>query len=82
MKKMSAVYTFDYQKAKPDRFTSRMQESPLVVVLDPDVARVFTSAEEVNQALRALISAMPVRPTEAVGTDLAQQGKKSNELRG
>ena len=62
---MSAEYTFDYQKAKPNRFASRMQAAPVVVVLDPDVARVFTSGEEVNQALRALISAMPKRPTAA-----------------
>ncbi len=56
---MSAEYTFDYKKAKPNRFARRMKDSPLVVVLDPDVAKVFTSTEEVNKALRALISAMP-----------------------
>jgi hypothetical protein len=56
---MSAEYKFDYKKAKPNRFASRMEDSPLVVVLDPDVAEVFTSAEEVNKALRALISAIP-----------------------
>ena len=58
---MSAEYKFDYKKAKPNRFASRMKDSPLVVVLDPDVAKVFTSAEEVNKALRALISAMHAR---------------------
>ena len=56
---MSAEYKFDYEKAKPNRFASRMQEAPMVVVLDPDVAKIFTSGEEVNKALRALISAMP-----------------------
>ncbi len=60
---MSAEYKFDYKKAKPNRFASRMKDSPLVVVVDPDVARVFTSAEQVNKALRALISAMPEPPT-------------------
>lgn len=54
---------FDYEKAKPNRFASRMQEAPMVVVLDPDVAKIFTSGEEVNKALRALISAMPMHPT-------------------
>jgi len=62
---ISAEYKFDYKKAKPNRFASRMQESPLVVILDPDVAKIFTSAKEVNQALRALISAMPKHPTAA-----------------
>ncbi len=56
---MSAEYRFDYKKAKPNRFVSRMNEGARVVVLDPDVAEVFTSTEEVNRALRALISAIP-----------------------
>ncbi len=62
---MSAEYKLDYKKAKPNRFAGRMEDSPLVVVVDPDVAKVFTSAEQVNKALRALISAMPGRPPAA-----------------
>lgn len=58
MAKRSA-YHFDYSKAKPNRFASRMKDAPLVAVIDPDVAKVFTTAEQVNKALRALISAMP-----------------------
>ncbi len=57
--KMAKEYRFDYSKAKPNRFASRMKDAPLVAVIDPDVARVFTTAEQVNKALRALISAMP-----------------------
>ena len=56
---MSAEYKFDHKKARPSRFASRMKDGPVVVVLDPDVAKVFTSTEEVNQALGALISDMP-----------------------
>ena len=56
---MSTEYKFNYKKAKPNRFADRMKDSPLVVVLDPDVAKVFTSTEEVNKALRAIISAIP-----------------------
>ncbi len=52
-------YRFDYSKAKPNRFASRMKDSPLVAVIDPDVAKIFTTSEQVNKALRALISAMP-----------------------
>ena len=52
-------YRFDYSKAKPNRFASRMKDAPLVAVIDPDVAKVFTTTEQVNKALRALISAMP-----------------------
>lgn len=56
---MKAEYRFDYRKAKPNRFASRKKDSPLVAMIDPDVAKVFTTTEQVNNALRALISAMP-----------------------
>jgi len=35
---MAKEYRFDYSKAKPNRFTSRMKDAPLVAVIDPDVA--------------------------------------------
>jgi hypothetical protein len=56
---MASEYRFDYKKAKPNRFAARMKDKPLVVMIEPDIAKVFTSAEQVNKALRALISAMP-----------------------
>jgi hypothetical protein len=56
---MAKEYRFDYSKAKPNRFAGRMKDAPLVAVIDPDVAKVFTTAEQVNKALRALISAIP-----------------------
>ena len=56
---MAPEYRFDYKKAKPNRFAARMKDEPLVVMIEPDVAKVFTSAEQVNKALRALISAIP-----------------------
>lgn len=52
-------YRFDYTKAKPNRFASRADQLHLVVALDPDVSKVFTTPEAVNKALRALIEAMP-----------------------
>jgi len=51
-------YSFDYSKAKPNRFAGRFSEEAIVVVLDPDVAEVFTTSEAANQALRGLISAL------------------------
>lgn len=56
---MLSEYDFDYSKARPNRFAPRMKEGPLVVLVDPDVAEVFTTPESVNKALRALITAMP-----------------------
>lgn len=54
---MLPEYQFDYSKAKPNRFAA--DQNHLIVVLDEDVARVFTTPESVNKALRALIEAMP-----------------------
>lgn len=52
-------YRFDYSKARPNRFASRMASSQQTIVLDPDVAAVFTTQEAVNTVLRALIQTMP-----------------------
>ena len=52
-------YEFDYRKAKPNRFAARMTEGPLVVLVEPDLAKVFRTPEAVNKALRALIEAIP-----------------------
>lgn len=59
VKEMASEYRFDYRKAKPNRFAKRMKTEPLIVVVEPDIAKVFTTSEQVNNALRALISAMP-----------------------
>ena len=52
-------YDFDYSKSRPNRFADRAKQDVTVVVLEPDVARVFQSAESVNAFLRSAISAMP-----------------------
>ena len=60
-------YRFDYSKARPNRFAERVSEANVVVTLDPDVARVFSSAQDVNAVLRALIQNMPkIVPPEKV----------------
>ena len=56
---MQAEYQFDYSKAKPNRFASRIGQDQLMIVLDPDVAAVFKTPESVNQVLRAIITSMP-----------------------
>jgi hypothetical protein len=50
-------YEFDYKQAKPNRFAAKQKRT--VVVLDEDVAQVFTTPESVNKVLRALIQSMP-----------------------
>ena len=59
IQEMVPEYRFDYKKAKPNRFAARMKNEPLIVMIEPDIAKVFKSSEQVNKALRALISAMP-----------------------
>jgi hypothetical protein len=56
---MLPEYRFDYNKARPNRFAAQLKPASRAVVLDPDVAQVFTTAESVNSILRALIRTMP-----------------------
>lgn len=56
---MRPEYRFDYRRARLNRFAARMVEAPLVVLVDPDIAEVFTTPKSVNRALRALITAVP-----------------------
>jgi hypothetical protein len=56
---MRGEYDFDYTKAKPNRFAGRLAKDRLVVLIDPEVSKVFTDSESVNAALRALITALP-----------------------
>ena len=64
---MLSEYRFDYSKARPNRFASRIQKEGVTVILDPDVSEVFTTSESVNTVLRALIETMPqIKPRKQV----------------
>lgn len=52
-------YRFDYRRAKPNRFAGEDPKRGVSVLLDEDVAEVFTTPESVNKALRALIEVVP-----------------------
>ncbi len=60
---MLPEYTLDYAKARPNRFAGRVRPGSRVVVLDPDVAEFFTTPEQVNALLRAVIATVPARAT-------------------
>ena len=66
-------YAFDYSTAKPNRFASMLKQTS-VVVLDSDVAAVFTSSKAVNSLLRSAI--------RATGKAPAPTKKKTAPLRG
>lgn len=56
---LSPEYRFAYSKARPNRFAIQLKPGSRAVVLDPDVASVFSTPESVNAVLRALIETMP-----------------------
>ena len=45
---------YDFRGGVRGKYVGRFAKGSNVVVLDPDVAKVFTDSESVNQALRAL----------------------------
>ena len=63
---MLPEYHFDYRKARPNRFAGAGPKR-LTVVLDEDVAEVFTSSDAVNRALRALIEVVPTPASHKQG---------------
>ena len=56
---------YDFSGGVRGKYASRFAEGANVVVLDPDVAKVFTDSESVNQALRALAGIMQHRSEKA-----------------
>jgi hypothetical protein len=52
-------YDLDFSKSKPNRFAHALKNQGNFIQLDPDIVKYFHNAEEVNNALRALINAIP-----------------------
>ena len=55
---LAREYRFDYAKSRANRFAGRISKDAVVVVLDPDVAKVFRDSKRVNALLRATIAAV------------------------
>lgn len=59
---MRSHYEFDYSKSRPNRFADRPKLGRVrSIVLEPDVAEVFHSSNEVNELLRSIITNLPSR---------------------
>ncbi len=56
---MKREYDLDYSKAKPNRFANIVKEKVILYPIDKDVAKVFKNPTEANNALRAIIKAIP-----------------------
>jgi hypothetical protein len=54
----------DLQRGRRHRFADKIDKSQVVVMLEQDIAELFTTPESVNAVLRALISTMPVLPVK------------------
>ena len=63
---MLAEYHFDYSKARPNRFAQGIAEGSLVVVLEPELAQVFRTPEQVKAILNAIAQAMPPQESSVV----------------
>jgi hypothetical protein len=64
---LAREYRFDYSKSRPNRFARRVSRDAVVVVLDPDVAQIFTDPQQVNALLRATIAAVETGRSRRAG---------------
>jgi hypothetical protein len=56
---------YDFRSARPNPYAARYAAGATAVVLDPDVAAAFPSAERVNEVLRAVAGILqPPPPTK------------------
>ncbi len=62
---MLPEYHLDYSKARPNRFAEGVSEGSLVVVLEPELARIFKTPQHVKAILEAIAHAMPPREPHA-----------------
>jgi len=63
---------YDFRGARPNPYAARYAAGATAVVLDPDVAAAFPSAERVNEVLRAVAGILtpppPATPAKARGS--------------
>ena len=70
-------YDFDYSKAIRGKYSKRIQQGWVnVVMLEPDVAKVFIDSASVNDALRSLIAL-----TKTTNRLTKQSGMKVSSVR-
>ena len=58
---------YDFRGARPNPYAARYAAGATAVVLDPDVAAAFPSAERVNEVLRAVAGIMRPQPPAKPG---------------
>jgi len=63
-KSVKNEYDLDYSKAKPNRFAGIVKEKVILYPIDEDVAKVFRNPADANNALRAIINAIPKKTAQ------------------
>ncbi len=58
---------YDFRGARPNPYAARYAAGATAVVLDPDVAAAFPSAERVNEVLRAVAGIIRAQPPAKPG---------------
>jgi hypothetical protein len=56
---------YDFSKGTRGKYARRYKEGTNIVLLDPDVARVFKTPSSVNQALRSLAEIIKTQKQKA-----------------
>jgi len=56
---------YDFSKGVRGKYAKRFSTGSNIVVLDPDVARLFPDSKTVNDTLRTLARIAPLRKTKA-----------------
>ncbi len=54
---------YDFSDGVRGKYAHLFATGTNLVLLEPDIAAVFTTSDSVNRALRAFLSGMPTRPT-------------------
>ena len=54
-KKVEMLDEYDFSKGVRGKYASRYAQGSNVVVLEPDIFKVFNNAESVNRALKVLV---------------------------
>ena len=56
---MLPEYNLDFSKSRPNKYAAILREQEHLVKLEPEVYKVFNNSEKVNNALKAIINAIP-----------------------
>lgn len=70
---------YDLRDSRPNPYAAGNAKGSPVITLDPDVAEVFPSSQEANQALRALAQIIRARPTRRPRASRAAASARSSE---